>query len=392
VKLAYFVHDLNDPAVRRRVRMLKAGGAEPVILGFHRADAAPAAIEGAPAVDLGRTFDARLGHRAKATALAAMTSGRWRDLLRGTDAVMARNLEMLATASAARLACGLSGPFVYECLDVHRTMLGDGAKGRLMRRVERALMRRTDLLIVSSPAFLSAYFEPRQGLGRGLRVPARLVENKVLELDGATSVRPPPPPGPPWRIGWLGAIRCARSLDILTDLAKRRPDLIAVEIHGRPAHTEFGDFDAQVASAPAVRFGGPYRAEDLGVLYGHTHFSWAIDYMEAGRNSAWLLPNRLYESSRFGAVPIALAGVQTGRYLAEHGFGLRIGDPSELEGVLDRLTPEAYARLRAALEAVPLAAFVADAAEARALVQAIAAAAIGARQVESTDITAKLLA
>ncbi|MDO8323579.1 MAG: glycosyl transferase family 1, partial [Phenylobacterium sp.] len=65
MKLAYFVHDLNDPAVARRVRMLRAGGAEPVVLGFYRGDAPPDMIAGAEAVDLGRTYDGRLGHRAR---------------------------------------------------------------------------------------------------------------------------------------------------------------------------------------------------------------------------------------------------------------------------------------------------------------------------------------
>ena len=47
----------------------------------------------------------------------------------------------------------------------------------------------------------------------------------------------------------------APRLDILTDLARRRPDLLEVRIHGRPAMVEFRDFDAQVADAPGVSFG-----------------------------------------------------------------------------------------------------------------------------------------
>ena len=372
MKLAYFVHDLADPAVTRRVRMLRAGGAEPVVLGFRRTEAAPAEIAGAPAIDLGRTYDARLGHRAKATALAALGSGRWRELLAGSEAVVARTLEMLAVADAARRTCGLSGDLVYECLDIHRLMLGQGAKSRAMRAVERALMRRARLLIVSSPAFLANYFEPLQGVGRTLPIETLLVENKVLELEAAPPRKAARPAGPPWRIGWMGAIRCARSLDILTDLAARRPDLVEVRIHGRPAYTEFADFDAQVAAAPGVTFEGAYTAADLPRIYGDVHFSWAIDYMEEGLNSAWLLPNRIYESGRYGATPIALSGVETGRWLAARGFGLRIADPSELEAALERLTPEAYGRLRAQLEAVPVDAFRADAADCRRLVDAIA--------------------
>jgi hypothetical protein len=387
VKLAYFVHDLTDPAVARRVRMLWAGGADPIVLGFRRSEAAPARIEGAPAIDLGRTYDARFGHRALAAAGAALASRRWRRRLEGVEALMARNLEMLAVAQAARRSCGLAGRLVYECLDIHRLMLDPGAKGRALRSLERGLMARCDLLVVSSPAFLSCYFEPVQGLGPDRPLASLLVENKVLELEAAPPAERLVPPGPPWRIGWLGAIRCRRSLAILTDLAARRPDLLEVRIHGRPAHGEFDDFDGRVAAAANVSFGGPYLAADLPRLYGEVHFAWAIDYMEAGLNSAWLLPNRLYEASRFGAPPIALASVETGRALARLGVGLAIDDPRDLEPFLESLTPERYAGLQRALARAPRKAFVADRNDCRALVEAI-----GARRLKAAAESARLVA
>jgi hypothetical protein len=373
MKLAYFVHDLTDPAVARRVRMLRAGGAEVVLLGFRRDAAPPGEVAGVRPVDLGRTYDARLGHRAALTARTALGAARLREHLAGCDVVMARMLESLAIAEAARRMAGLRARLVYECLDVHRLMLGDGAKSRAMRAVERALLRRADLLVVSSPAFLREYFERRQGLGRALRVATLLVENKVLELaPAAAAPGAPPPAGPPWRIGWLGAIRCRKSLAILSDLAARRPDLVEVRIHGRPAYTEFADFDTEVSARPNLTFGGGYAAADLSRLYGEVHFAWAIDFMEEGLNSSWLLPNRLYEASRFGAVPIALAGVETGRYLARSGFGVRLDDTAELESVLERLTPQAYADLRRELARQPLDAFVARPDDCRRLVDNLA--------------------
>jgi len=126
-----------------------------------------------------------------------------------------------------------------------------------------------------------------------------------------------------------------------------------------------------VAQTPQVSFGGPYRAADLPGLYGDVHFCWAIDYMEAGQNSDWLLPNRIYESGRFGVVPIALSGVETGRWLAAHGLGVRLGDPGELEAFLDGLTPHAYRTLRAAAEAAPRGAFTATVSDCRQLVEGL---------------------
>lgn len=377
MKLAYFVHDLADPAVARRVRMLQAGGADPLVLGFRRRAEAPRLVEGAPAVDLGRTYDARLAHRAAATLASALSAGALRDRLAGAEIFMARTLEMLSIAEAARRAARraarMPARLIYECLDIHRLMLDSGPKGRMLRAIERGLMRRADLLVISSPAFVSAYFAPRQGLGRDLELATLLVENKVLELQPA-SVPPPPPPGPPWRISWLGAIRCRKSLAILTELAARRPDLLEVRIHGRPAYTEFDDFEGRIAAAPNVQFGGAYAASDLPRLYGEAHFAWAIDFMEAGLNSAWLLPNRLYEASRYGAAPIALRGVETGRYLERLGIGLPLEHPGQLEGVLDDLTAVHYAEMRRKLAMVPPETFVVGAEGCRRLVMRLARA------------------
>jgi hypothetical protein len=114
--------------------------------------------------------------------------------------------------------------------------------------------------------------------------------------------------------------------------------------------------------------------------------------MEEGLNSAWLLPNRVYEASRYAALPIALEGVETGRFLARHGFGVRLGHPGELEGFLAGLTPGHYAALRAQLEAVPLEAFAARADDCRALVQAIAGADPAGPEEDRRKLTAELTA
>ncbi len=257
-------------------------------------------------------------------------------------------------------------------------MLGGGRKSRILRGLERSLLRRSSLLIVSSPAFLSAYFHRLQGVGGRIAIPTLLVENKALELGEAVRpALPGPPPRRPWRIGWMGAIRCRKSLDVLADLAARRPDLVEVRIHGRPAYSEFEDFDAKVANAPGVDFLGRYTAADLPRIYSDVHFSWSIDFMEEGLNSAWLLPNRIYESSRYGATPIALAGVETGRFLARQGFGVRLEDVSDLETFLEQLTPEAYAQLNAQVLAVPASSLVANEQDCEALVASLSAPGVG---------------
>lgn len=326
----YLVHDLNDPSVRRRVMMLQRGGARVTLAGFSRKSNPFARIDGLTPIDLGRTHDGRFAQRLASVARAAFTLSRRLGAVARPDVVVARNLEMLALARRAAAMLGGGVPIVYECLDIHRLLLRTDAVGRLFRAVERRLGSGAALLVTSSPAFREQYFDRfRQFDG-----PIELLENKVLEIDVAAQAcapgpTPPPGEGEPWKIGWFGALRCRRSLEILSAFSRRMEGRFEIVLRGRPALDQLGDFDQWIAAEPFVSYHGPYsNPEDLGRIYGEVHFSWLIDFFEEGLNSNWLLPNRLYEGCRYSTVPIAMKGTETGRFLARREIGISLdGDP-----------------------------------------------------------------
>jgi hypothetical protein len=243
-------------------------------------------------------------------------------------------------------------------------------------------MRQVRLLIVSSPAFLSRHYMPKQGVGATWNGTVLVVENKVLSLGAShenETAGVEAPPGPPWRIGWFGMIRCQRSLDILCSLARCLPGRLEIVIRGKPARVAFRNFDEQVARNPGVCFGGAYNPSELNALYGSVHFSWAVDYFEEGANSALLLPNRIYEGGLFGAVPIALADTETGRWLKQRGIGVLFDSPAdELGRFLDHLTFSTYRGLHQAVRSQPRRSFVADRNDCESLVKALALVARGA--------------
>ena len=375
--IAYFAHDLADPAVHRRVRFLQMGGAADIaVLGFRRGERAVSDVAGLTPVELARTHDRRLLHRALTTARALVGGGRWRAQLEGAEVVLARNLEMLLIAAVARRRFAPRARLVYECLDIHRLMLARGPIGAALRGLERALLAECDLLMVSSADYAARYFRPVHGA----RVPPIcLLENKMLaaEVPGG---RPPMstglPPGPPWRIGWFGNPHCSRSLHLLAGLAARSGGAVQVVLRGRPQRAAMPDFDAVVAATPGMTFHGPYeRPADLAAIYGDVHLVWAIDLYDAGGNSDWLLMNRLYEGGLYGVVPIALASVATGRWLRRRGMGLLLEAGPSIEAALDaamaRLDAESYRAARAAVAARPLSDFVHDARDSAALIKAL---------------------
>ena len=365
--------------------MLQAGGADVRVLGFRRGDRLPDP-EGEPAIDLGRTYDSRLLQRTLKVIQRRTNLGVEISAIRDVDVLLARNLEMLAIAGAAQRRHAPNATLVYECLDLHRLLLSRSPVGRCLRLLERSLMRRARLLIVSSPAFISRHYAPKQGVRSTWNRPVVVVENKVLQLDAlqeSEAARAEPLPGPPWRIGWFGMIRCQRSLDILCKLASRFPGLVEIVIRGRPARVAFRNFDEQIAQGLGVSFGGAYRSDELSALYRDVHFNWAIDYFEEGANSALLLPNRIYEGGPHGAVPIALARTETGRWLKQRGIGVLVDSPGdELGCFLEHLTSGAYNRLRQAVRSLPPRTYVADRTDCESLVNALTLAVRGESAVD----------
>ncbi|UDL92521.1 glycosyl transferase family 1 [Mesorhizobium sp. PAMC28654] len=344
----YLVHDVSDPAVRRRIIMLRAGGARVTLAGFRRTANPVSDVEGLRPIDLGATRDGRFGQRMAAVAKAAVSIGSKLGNMPRPDLIIARNLEMLALARRAKSAFQATVPIVYECLDIHRLVLRDDFLGKALRGTERYLARDVKLLVTSSPAFIANYFTP---FGQ-VAAPVELLENKYFEASAVSPDDPVAaenPVAPPWRIGWFGALRCRRSLELLAEFSRRLEGRFEIILRGRPALSEFPDFHAFVEAEPWLSFRGPYRnPEDMAAIYREVHFSWAIDFFEDGQNSQWLLPNRLYEGCRFDAVPISMGNTETGRFLKQQDIGVLLSQatPEALEAAVGKMDEHRFGKLR----------------------------------------------
>jgi len=344
LKILYLVHDLADPAVNKRVAMLRDGGAQVTVAGFRRTAEPIPDVAGCATINLGQTYSGGFIQRIWSVLREVILLSRHRQMFVEADIIIARNLEMLAIAVRGRSLCSTRPVLVYESLDIHRLLLGKGLIGTSLRWLEGWLSKRASALITSSPAFVTHYFETLSKV----RLPVKLIENKVYAPDLKDIPAPARPSGPPWRIGWFGVIRCRKSVQLLTELVKESHGSVQVIIRGRPAFDQIPDFDKVVAATPGISFEGPYKnPEDLAEIYSDVHFSWSIDMFEEGLNSAWLLPNRLYEGGLFNTVPIALKSVETGQYLKRLGIGVTLGEPpdSYLKSFFRNLTKKQYENL-----------------------------------------------
>lgn len=336
LKIAFFGHDAADAAVRRRAKSFSIDGLSVFGFTMRRNDDQQRSF---PNVDLGQTYDGNFLQRIKQIFRGARIAAQPENGLAETDVIYARNLDMLACAFLAKRHAKLKTKVIYECLDVHRMLVRRDPIGMILRALERALLKRSAGLVVSSPAFLTHYFERYHN---GLYTSA-LVENRLTERPSNQRTPPVAKPGAPdqkLRIGWVGILRCQRSMDLLCSLADKFGDQIEIKLHGKPARTEIPVFEPKIECRPNMTYHGPYSApEDLSALYGGLDLVWAGDFMEAGYNSVWLLPNRIYEGGYFATPSICVAETETANWVMRKQAGCPVGEPleTELPALIERL-------------------------------------------------------
>ena len=342
MRVAFFGHDASDAAIRRRVKSLHDDGMHVDGYMMRRGALTDTAWRN---YDLGVTKPGAFVHRAKSIVTGTRQAMKYRAELAQADVIYARNLDMLAIAVRVKRKLKLDIPVIYECLDVHRLLCRTDLVGKTLRGVERRLLRASSALVVSSPAFLEHHFE-RHYAGEYESI---LIENRLTDSftggdrPGAAQIAQSPTTGKPLRLGWVGILRCQRSLDLLCETARRLGPDVEIRIHGIVAENEIPNFENQIAGHDNINFFGRYRApEDLNQIYADLDLIWSGDFMEAGFNSVWLLPNRIYEGGFFATPSISPAGTQTARWVSDHKCGFTLSEPleSELPGLLEQLTAQ----------------------------------------------------
>jgi succinoglycan biosynthesis protein ExoL len=339
--IAFFGHDAADAAIRRRVKSFQDDGMSVEGYMMRRGEPSETAWRNH---DLGQTKPGAFIHRAMSILTGTGRALKYRDHLAQSDLFYARNMDMLAIAVRVKRRLGLDVPIVYECLDVHRLLCRRDVIGDLFRNVERRLLRASSALIVSSPAFLEQHFE-RHYPGE---YRPYLIENRLTDAFTG-GARPQVSPSiseqaaaAPLRLGWVGVLRCQRSLDLLCRVAERLGPKIEIKLHGIPAETEVPHFHQQIAAHDNISFFGRYQApEDLDGIYGGLDVVWAGDFMEAGFNSVWLLPNRIYEGGFFTTPAISPDGTQTAKWITDRNCGFTLAEP--LEESLPQLLEQLFA-------------------------------------------------
>jgi len=370
VKVAFFGHNSNEPTVRKRTSLFKLAGAEVIGVMPYRGTLDPTPFD---LLSLGETHDnsyfSRLGTLVKSFAMTPRRHAQ----LRNIDLIYARNLDMLMCAHVFRLRNRLKIPIVYECLDIHVLLVGNKLQTSILQWLEGILLRRSDMLVYSSERYIDQYF----AIHHPGDYSKRLVENRLNQADvGPRPTSRPNPAQGQLKLGWIGNLRCRRTLGLLKQLGEEFAPQLQIEIHGYPAANVFPDFEAEIKNAPGLTYHGRYNgAQDLAKIYGDLDAVWAADWYEAGHNSIWQIPNRIYEGGYFGVPAITLQETETARMINQWNAGWDFDEPAEttVPALIQRLLNDGseVKQKSDALFALPLSTFVETPAETRAMIDEV---------------------
>ena len=358
--VVYVTPDCTDSAVQKRAHGFVSVGMRLVSFSFRRTRYNVDFVPDWPNIELGITTERRLLTRVFVFLRSLWVIHDHRRTWREATMLYARNLDLALLALTAKAITRSPAPFVYEVLDIHPATTKRGIRGALLRWLERRVLARSQLLVVSSPAFLRNYFLPTQRYqGKSF-----LLENKWPSAAMSALTKKIPyelsEQEPKWSIGWFGNIRCPQSLEILTELADALPQRVRIYIRGCASLLGERKLMDVIGDRENMIFEGEYCApRDLPAIYSKVHFNWCADFC-GGKNSLWLLPNRLYEGGYFGIPALAIGSHETGRVVQQRQLGISLETPvaEHLCDVLSKMTFDQYVRLRRRIESLPETSFV----------------------------------
>jgi succinoglycan biosynthesis protein ExoL len=327
--LAIFAQDQNDARVAKRIQALADRGWEVTGFTFHRPRADGNRQPQWENVELGPTHHRAYRHRFLALIKALPKVWRHRRRIAAARVLYAINFDNALLALAGRFVGRSKVSLVVEIADIQPAFMRPGVFAALLRWAERRVLRRCRCLVTTSPRYTREYFRPIQRYFG----PVFLLENKVYPSNGLEAQSTgAPAPGPPWIIGYFGAFRCQRSLDIIKQVARALPDTVRFKLRGFPSSIDADRFHREIAEIGNIDFRGPYRyPDDLPELYDGVHFNWCFDFQDV--NARWLLPNRIYEGGLFRVPALAARDDETGAWTARHQSGW-VFDPDPTDSLI----------------------------------------------------------
>ncbi len=255
VTITFLVHMASNTRAQKRVFRMGSLGARPIVLAFERHTFA-----GKPwpegYVSLGWIQHGSY-HKRLPTFLNAVF--KVRNALRQSDAIYVFGQDLLLLGLMACRTLKKQPVVICDIGDIEGILIGNGVLSRFLRWLERMLLARVDLLVVTSESYVKEYYHKIQSLKQIRHV---VVENKV---DARTRRgHNLPTRREKWdgilHIGYFGIYWYPRSWDVVHQVAGSGDG--AIRLYLRGIAMNLNDFEKSVARSPHIDYGGPFISPD----------------------------------------------------------------------------------------------------------------------------------
>lgn len=335
MKILFILPALTDSYTRKRVTMLDRLGVDCTVLGYDR-EHYEASSWNLDTVSLGRLTHTKLFKR---IPVMIQSIFKIREKIESHDILYCFNFDILFIGWLSTIFKRKDIKLVYDLADIHKVLGGEGLLSKLLRSVERFLLKRTDLVVVASPAYVDGYFKKIQGADNKFFV----IENKMLPSEKSshfTQKSSQIRKNGVLRIGYFGMLRCEASVKFLHQLLKKHPHKYELVLRGIFLQTESyrSDFEELDNSS----YGGPFvYPDDLPDMYHSVDIIWAA-HMHGETNTKWAMSNRFYQACFFKRPLIAQANTQDSERVeaANIGTTLDLNDYEYSEQIVQSINQE----------------------------------------------------
>lgn len=335
MKILFILPALTDSYTRKRVTMLNRLGVDCTVLGYDR-EHYEASSWDLDTVSLGRLTHAKL---LKRIPVMIRSIFKIRERIESHDVLYCFNFDILFIGWLSTIFKRKDIKIVYDLADIHKVLGGEGFLSTLLRAVERFLLKRTDLVVVASPAYIDGYFQKLQGADNEFLV----IENKMLPDEESSNISTKPTQTKRdgiLRIGYFGMLRCESSLKFLHQFLEENRGKVELLLRGIFLQTE--SFKSRFERLENAHYGGPFvYPDDLPDMYHSVDIVWAA-HMHGETNTKWAMSNRFYQACFYKKPLITQKNTQDSERVESYNIGttLDLNDIETCEEIMKSITEE----------------------------------------------------
>lgn len=258
-----------------------------------------------------------------------------RNNIKHADIIYVFGLDLLFLAHSARFFIGKKIEIVYEVGDIRTILIGNSVHSIFFRWIEKCLFKYIGLLVVTSEAYVTEYFNKIQ---RIKNIKYQVIENKIVKEDFNKLVfKERPKKSNILTIGYFGLLNCERALEILKKVAIQGGR--KVEVHIRGIIMKPKNLTVEIGNVSNIKYYGSYIApDDLPQIYGMIDLVWACYPFSKKKmgNWLWARTNRFYEACFFKKPIIAQDGSIDCHFVKKLQIGLCL-DLNHIQQSVDKL-------------------------------------------------------